>query len=59
MENKPKKHVLHVVSNTHRNREWRHSFQHMRINLVEMMDRLLEICETEQDFKHYHLDSHI
>jgi len=48
---------LHVVSNTHWDREWRHPFQHMRMDLVEMMDRLLEICEREKDFKHYHLDS--
>ena len=51
------KQILHVVSNTHWDREWRHPFQHMRMDLVEMMDRLLEICETEKDFKHYHLDS--
>jgi len=27
------------------------------MDLVEMMDRLLGICETEKDFKYYHLDS--
>jgi alpha-mannosidase len=52
-----KSYVLHVISNTHWDREWRHPFQRMRIDLVELMDRLLEICETEPDFKHYHLDS--
>ncbi|MCX7018641.1 MAG: glycosyl hydrolase-related protein [Candidatus Sumerlaeota bacterium] len=52
-----KGYTLHVVSNTHWDREWRHSFQRMRMDLVEMMDRLLDICESEPDFKHYHLDS--
>jgi len=52
-----KKYTLHVISNTHWDREWRHSFQRMRMDLVELMDRLLDICEKEPDFKHYHLDS--
>ena len=50
-------HTLHVISQTHWDREWRHSFQRMRMDLVEMMDRLLDICETEPSFRHFHLDS--
>ena len=57
MDSSCKGRTLHVVSNTHWDREWRHSFQRMRMDLVEMMDRLLDICETEPEFKHYHLDS--
>ena len=52
-----KGYTLHVISNTHWDREWRHPFQRMRMDLVELMNRLLYICETERDFKHYHLDS--
>lgn len=52
-----KKYKLHVISNTHWDREWRHPFQRMRIDLVEMMNRLLALCENEPAFKHFHLDS--
>lgn len=51
------RHILHVVSNTHWDREWRHPFQRMRMDLVEMMDRLLDICDSDPDFTYYHLDS--
>ncbi len=47
---------IHVLSNTHWDREHRHGFEETRIMLVEMMDKLLDIMENNPDFKYYTLD---
>ncbi len=49
--------VFHVISNTHWDREWRFPFQRNRQMLVEMLDEVLHILETEPDYRAYHLDS--
>ncbi|MDZ7376661.1 MAG: hypothetical protein ONB13_08575, partial [candidate division KSB1 bacterium] len=51
------KRTFHVISNTHWDREWRFPFQKNRQMLVEMMDQLLEILETEPEYRAFHLDS--
>lgn len=48
---------FHVISNTHWDREWRYPFQVYRMELVKMMDRLLDILETEPDYRAFFLDS--
>lgn len=52
------KQVIHVICNTHWDREWRFSFQQSRMMLVRMMDGLLELMTANPDFAYYHLDSH-
>jgi alpha-mannosidase len=52
-----KKRIFHVISNTHWDREWRYPFQKNRQMLVEMIDKSLEILDTEPEFKYFHLDS--
>ena len=47
----------HVISNTHWDREWRYPFQSYRIDLVEMMDRLLDILEKKSEYRAFLLDS--
>ncbi|MGE5682833.1 MAG: glycoside hydrolase family 38 C-terminal domain-containing protein, partial [Bacillota bacterium] len=49
--------VFHVISNTHWDREWRFPFQKNRQMLVEMIDKTLEILESEPDYRAFHLDS--
>lgn len=46
-----------IVSSTHWDREWRFSFQQTRAMLVELMDNLIEILDSNPEFKHYHLDA--
>lgn len=56
---KPKiktKKCLHIISNTHWDREHRHGLQETRCMLVEMMDRLLVIMEQNPKFKHFTMD---
>ena len=47
---------LHVLSNTHWDREHRHGFQETRMMLVDAVDKLLEIIETDPDFKSFTFD---
>ncbi len=48
---------MHVVSNTHWDREHRHGFQETRLMLAGMMDRLLDILEADPTFARYVLDA--
>lgn len=47
----------HIISNTHWDREWRYPFQAYRMDLVDMMDRLLDLLERREDYRAFHLDS--
>src|SRR3990172_6357417 len=49
--------VMHVISNTHWDREWRYSFLYTRMMLVEMVDKVLQLLENDPEFKYCHLDS--
>jgi len=53
----PKKYEIHVISNTHWDREWLYNFQETRQMLVEMMDGLLDILDSEAGYKSFVLDS--
>ena len=48
---------LHVISNTHWDREWLYPFQETRMMLVEFMDKLLRIFREEPGYTSYLLDS--
>lgn len=54
---KNKDKVFHVISNTHWDREWRYPFQRNRQMLVDMIDKVLEILESEPEYRAFHLDS--
>jgi len=54
-----KHYELHVISNTHWDREWLYSFQETRLFLVQLMDALLEIFRTRSDYHAYLLDSQV
>lgn len=49
--------TFHIISNTHWDREWRFPFQINRQMLVNMIDKVLEILESEPNYKAFHLDS--
>ena len=49
--------TLHVISNTHWDREWRYSFQQTRMMLVDMLDKVLHLLESDPGFEYFHLDS--
>ncbi len=49
---------IHVVSNTHWDREFRFCFQRTRIALVKTMDYLLDLLEHDPRYASYTLDAH-
>jgi alpha-mannosidase len=49
--------IFHVISNTHWDREWRFPFQRNRQMLVDMIDEVLEILQSEKEYRAFHLDS--
>jgi len=56
-EKQKKNYKLHVISNTHWDREWVYPFQETRLLLLEFMDDLLDLLETDPDFHSFLLDS--
>ena len=55
----PDGYEMHVISNTHWDREWLYNFQETRMFLVEFMDKLLDILDTEPEYGSYLLDSQV
>jgi mannosylglycerate hydrolase len=51
------KDIFHIISNTHWDREWRFPFQRNRQMLVDMIDAVLDILESEPEYRAFHLDS--
>jgi len=48
--------TLHIVSHTHWDREWYRTFQDFRFRLVRLIDRLLDLLESEPEYRHFTLD---
>lgn len=48
--------VIHVLSYTHWDREFRFDFETTRTWLVHLMDRLIEIMEADPEYKHFTMD---
>jgi mannosylglycerate hydrolase len=47
---------IHLVSHTHWDREWYQPYQQFRIRLIHLLDNLLELFESDLEFKHFMLD---
>jgi len=54
----PKKEV-HVICNTHWDREWVYPSAETRLLLVEFMDDLLDLLDSQPDFHSYLMDSQV
>ncbi len=48
---------MHVISNTHWDREWLYNFQETRMMLIEFIDKLLDILDNNPDYHSYVMDS--
>ena len=53
----PGRKELHVISNTHWDREWVYPFQETRLLLLEFMGNLLDLLESRPDFHSFLMDS--
>ncbi len=45
-----------IVPHTHWDREWYKSYQEFRLNLVDMLDTLLELLESDDSYPYFMLD---
>jgi len=50
---------MHVISNTHWDREWLYNFQETRMMLVEFVDKLLDILDNNPNYRSYVMDSQV
>ena len=50
------KETVHVISHSHWDREWYLPWEEHRMRLVELIDDLLDLFETDPEFKSFHLD---
>ena len=46
----------YYVASTHWDREWYEPFQHYRFRLVDVMDEMLDLLESDPGYAHYQLD---
>jgi alpha-mannosidase len=49
--------VIHVVSNSHWDREWGYPFEETRLLLLDFMDGLLDLLDSDPDFHSFTMDS--
>ncbi len=50
---------MHVICNTHWDREWLYNFQETRMSLMGFMDKLLDTLDNEPEYAHYLMDSQV
>jgi hypothetical protein len=48
---------IHVISNTHWDREWLFDFQETRMQLIELFDALLDILDERPDYRAFLMDA--
>lgn len=53
------KQTIHVISHTHWDREWYMPFERHRRRLVMLIDALLDLMDSDPDFKHFHTDGQV
>ncbi len=49
--------TIHIVSNSHWDREWGYPFEETRLLLIDFMDNLLELLDTDKEFHSFTMDS--
>lgn len=49
---------VHIISHSHWDREWYMPFEYHRAKLVRLIDTCMELFESDEDFKSFHLDGH-
>ena len=49
--------TIHVVSNSHWDREWGYPFEETRLLLLDFMDELLDLLDSDPDFHSFTMDS--
>ncbi|MDO4431696.1 MAG: alpha-mannosidase [Aerococcaceae bacterium] len=50
------KKTVHIISHTHWDREWYLPYEAHHLRLVQLMDDVLQLFDTDPEFKYFHLD---
>lgn len=51
-----KKFKMHVISGTHWDREWRHTAEQSKLRLVDLVDSILHLLESDEEYSSFCLD---
>lgn len=51
--------TIHVISNSHWDREWVYPFEETRLLLLDFMDELLDLLDKDPDFHSFTMDSQV
>lgn len=47
---------VHIISHSHWDREWYLPFEQHRMRLIELVDKCMELFESDSEFKSFHMD---
>lgn len=50
------KRVIHLISGTHWDREWRHTAEQSKLRLVDLMDSIIDILENKPEYEGFCVD---
>lgn len=50
------KRIVHLISGTHWDREWRHTAEQSKLRLADLMDNIIDLLETKRDYKCFCVD---
>ena len=50
------KYIMHVISGTHWDREWRHTAEQSKLRLADLIDSMIDIMERKPSYKYFCLD---
>ncbi len=51
-----KKYIMHVLSGTHWDREWRYTAEQSKLRLADLINSLIALMENNPEYRYYHLD---
>jgi len=51
-----KRYTMHVVSGTHWDREWRHTAEQSKLRLADLLDNVLNLLESNEDYECFCVD---
>jgi len=54
-----KKYIMHVLSGTHWDREWRYTAEQSKLRLADLIDSLITLMENNPEYSYFHLDGGI
>lgn len=51
-----KKRIVHLISGTHWDREWRHTAEQSKLRLADLIDNILNLLETKPEYETFCID---